>query len=100
MTKKNTKQQISDSYLIDISIIETYLESNEKDLNHNGSEVIKVKNTKNLKNNYSILLITSKNPEIICLIFSKLVDFLLVGSYRYNLRFTSSIMDCTLLFFW
>lgn len=51
MTKKNTKQQISDSYLIEISIIETYLESNEKDLKHNGSEVIKVKITKKSQKN-------------------------------------------------
>ncbi len=58
---KYTKQQISDFYLIDISTIERYLENNEKELKHNGYEVLKGKNLKTFKEQFGHILNLSKN---------------------------------------
>lgn len=58
---KYTKQQISDFYLIDISTIERYLENNEKELKHNGYEVLKGKNLKTFKEQFGHILSLSSN---------------------------------------
>jgi hypothetical protein len=58
---KYTKQQISDFYLIDISTIERYLENNEKELKHNGYEVLKGKNLKTFKEQFGHILNLSSN---------------------------------------
>lgn len=58
---KYTKQQISDFYLIDISTIERYLENNEKELKHNGYEVLKGKNLKTFKEHFGHILNLSNN---------------------------------------
>jgi hypothetical protein len=58
---KYTKQQISDFYLIDISTIERYLENNEKELKHNGYEVLKGKNLKIFKEQFGHILNLSSN---------------------------------------
>lgn len=58
---KYTKQQISDFYLIDISTIERYLENNEKELKHNGYEVLKGKNLKLFKEQFGHILNLSNN---------------------------------------
>jgi hypothetical protein len=62
---KYTKQQISDFYQIDITSIERYLESNEKELKHNGYIVLKGKSLKEFKIQFGhILSIPSKTAQL------------------------------------
>lgn len=58
---KYTKQQLSDFYQIDIATVERYLESNEKELKHNGYVVLKGKNLKEFKTQFSHILNLSSN---------------------------------------
>lgn len=60
-----TKQQIADFYQIDIGTIERYLESNEKELKHNGYVVLKSKNLKEFKNQFGhIINLSNKTSQL------------------------------------
>lgn len=62
---KYTKQQISEFYQIDVATIERYLESNEKELKHNGYLVLKGKNLKDFKTQFGhILNLSSKTAQL------------------------------------
>lgn len=62
---KYTKQQISEFYQIDVATIERYLESNEKELKHNGYIVLKGKGLKEFKTQFGhILNLSSKTAQL------------------------------------
>jgi len=60
-----TKQQISEFYQIDIVTVERYLESNEKELKHNGYEVLKAKKLKEFKTQFGhIINLSNKTSQL------------------------------------
>ena len=62
---KYTKQQITDFYQIDTATVDRYLESNEKELKHNGYIVLKGKNLKEFKNQFGhILNLSNKTAQL------------------------------------
>ena len=62
---KYTKQQITDFYQIDNVTVERYLESNEKELKHNGYKVLKGKSLKEFKTQFGYILnIPSKTSQL------------------------------------
>ena len=60
-----TKDMLSSFYNISESTIERYLERNEKELKHNGYQVLKAKKLKEFKTQFgSIINITRKTPQL------------------------------------
>jgi hypothetical protein len=60
-----TKQQISEFYQIDNVTVERYLDSNEKELKHNGYTVLKGKNLKEFKDQFGhIINLSSKTSQL------------------------------------
>ena len=60
-----TKQQIAEFYQIDVVTIERYLENNEKELKHNGYNVLKGKSLKEFKEEFGhILNLSSRTPQL------------------------------------
>lgn len=93
-----TKQQVSEFYQIDVTTIEKYLETYDKELRHNGYSVLKGKKLKEFKAQFGhIINLSSKTSQLSVLNFRALLNLgmLLVESEMAK-ALRSKILDLVL----